>query len=148
MARIRRDLHQDVQGVVASAEEAIDWRHHVRRYPWAALCLALAAGYLVVPKGKRVIKTVGQRAGEALIAPGEPVESVSKQDEKRKKAGLFASLVGFLVPVAVRAAQGYAAQYVESWIAQQGGFGPGAPQTPARGSQMKGAARTKPPGTG
>ena len=50
MAQIRRELHEDVKGVVEGAEAATDWRRYVRNYPWATTGLALAIGYLVIPR--------------------------------------------------------------------------------------------------
>ncbi|MHC5544836.1 hypothetical protein ACYOEI_41915, partial [Singulisphaera rosea] len=55
MALIRRDLHEDVRGVVASAEAVTDWHRHIRNHPWLALGAATAVGYFVVPRRHKVV---------------------------------------------------------------------------------------------
>ncbi|MEA2631568.1 MAG: hypothetical protein QOE66_1787, partial [Chloroflexota bacterium] len=55
MAQIRRELHEDVQEVVAGAEAVADWRRYIRMYPWAAVGIATATGYLIVPKRRRSV---------------------------------------------------------------------------------------------
>jgi hypothetical protein len=128
MARIRRELHEDVKTVVAGAEAAFDWKRYVRLYPWACAGSALAIGYLIVPKKRRqVIERV--TVVPAVQAAAAPVAKAAKQEiKKERKAGLIGAAFGMLVPVVTRALQSYAAQYVENWIAQQtaaaSAFGP------------------------
>jgi hypothetical protein len=116
MAQIRRDLHADVQGVVEGAEAATDWRRYVRSYPWASLGLALTVGYLIVPRRRRTPTPL--QAAPALanaIVPAEPPRSA--EPEKKKRQGLLGAALGMLAPVAFRAAQGYALQFAEQWLA-------------------------------
>jgi hypothetical protein len=49
MHDLRGQLDDDVEEVVDSTKEFIDWRTYVRRYPWACVGVAVAIGYLVVP---------------------------------------------------------------------------------------------------
>jgi len=141
MAQIRRDLHADVQHVVEGAEAATDWRRYIRNYPLATLGLALAVGYLVVPRRHRATTTI-------QVAPAEAIQAEAPrmvEAEKKKGKGIVGSLFGLVAPVALRAAQGYALQFFEQWMAQKmaqqlhdhpelaaafGGSG-----TPPRGSQ-------------
>ncbi len=129
MAQIRRELHEDLQGVVAGAEAATDWRNYVRRYPWAALAAAVTAGYLLVPRRKRpateVIAYVPEAARQAEPSRNGTAVPPSKT-ESTARAGLIGTLFGLVGPLAVRAAQSYASHYIENWIAQQqaGVFGP------------------------
>lgn len=44
MAKIRSDLHADVRGIVENARVITDWKYYVRRYPWASVAGAAAAG--------------------------------------------------------------------------------------------------------
>jgi hypothetical protein len=116
MAQIRRELHEDVRDVVASAEAVTDWRRYIRMYPWAALGLAAVAGFLIVPKRHRTIPPdIATHADVAQVR--EVVEEVKAKKKSRK--GLIGAALGFAVPIALRAAQGYAVQYLESWILQQ-----------------------------
>lgn len=127
MARIRRDLHEDVRGVVASAEAVTDWKAYVRSYPWLAVGLAVAIGYFVVPRRRRapvianaielpaVVEAVQAAATNAVQAatPAPPPEPKGK--------GIFGTIFGMITPIALRAAQGYATQFIGNWISQQQG---------------------------
>ena len=120
MARIRRELHDDVRDVVEGAEAVSDWRHYVRLYPWAAVGAACALGYFVVPKSRKaavkpieVAQAVAAAMPQfALSAPSEP---------PKKSTGLIRASLGMLAPVVLRAVQNYATHFVSSWIAQQQG---------------------------
>jgi len=118
MARIRRELHEDVREVVASAEAVTDWRRYIRMYPWAALGVTFAMGYLIVPrKHKPVPIPIVVPAGAAEVR--EAIELEKEKDKEPQRKGLIGMALGFLAPIALRAAQGYAVQYMEAWIAQQ-----------------------------
>ncbi len=119
MATIRRELHEDVQEVVASAEAVTDWRRYLRMHPWAALGVAFAAGYIIVPKRRRSIpRNIATQADVARIR--EVVEESGEQAKaKTKEKSLLSTLFGMVAPVIVRVGQGYAAQSLESWLARQ-----------------------------
>lgn len=123
MARIRRELHEDVRGVVESAEEAADWRHYIRTYPWAAAGAAVLIGYLIVPGRRKpaiesadLAKAVAEKLPEVVptIAPIAPALEVSP-----KGWGLLGSAFGMLWPIAWKAVQNYGTHFVSNWIAQQ-----------------------------
>jgi len=121
------ELHADVQGMVAGAEEATDWKHYIRRYPWAALSVAFVGGFLIVPRRRRSVTKTAQKAAEAAVAKVRestelPITTTAEAEKKSNKRGLIGVAMGFLGPIIFRAAQGYAAQYVENFIAQQGGL--------------------------
>ena len=113
MAQIRRDLHEDVRGVVQSAEAATDWRRFVRNYPWASMGAALVVGYMIVPH-KRQPATI-------QLAPAEPIRPVvaeaPRPAEEKKGKSLLGIAFGLIAPVVLRAAQGYALQFAEQWLA-------------------------------
>lgn len=159
MAKIRRELHADVRDVVASAEAVTDWRRYIRMYPWAALGLTVAAGYLIVPRRHQPAPapapTSPADAAPANAAEVRAVIEQAKQEEKEpERKGLIGLALGFVTPIALRAAQGYAVQYLESWIAQQQqamGVGPAHPpgqpdRAAARGADAgSGRPQAKPP---
>ena len=118
MAQIRRDLHEDVKGVVQGAEAATDWRRFIRNYPWACMGAALAVGYLVVPRKHRPTTTNIHMATPEIARAIAPVEA-PKPAETKKGKGLLGTVFGLLAPVAFRAAQGYALQFAEQWMAQK-----------------------------
>lgn len=115
MADIRRELHEDVRGVVATAEAATDWRRYLTAYPWVSLGAAFAVGYLVVPRKHRPT---------AIIADLSKVQAAVNVAQDRKEAttrkkGLIGAALGMAVPFVLRAAQGYALKYLEQWMLQQ-----------------------------
>jgi uncharacterized membrane protein YkvA (DUF1232 family) len=124
MAEIRRELHEDVREVVATAEAVTDWRAYLSRYPWVALGAAFAVGYLVVPRRHRPVATRADlsEVREAVESARQTVvEAAMGKDEgaARRRKGLIGAALGMLTPLALRAAQGYALKYLEHWIAAQ-----------------------------
>ena len=155
MAQIRHELHQDVRGVVENAEAVTDWRRYFRMYPWPSLAVAFAIGYLIVPKRRRKIpRDLMTRADLAQVR--EAVQETKEPAKKAASKGLLGALFGMVVPVVVRAAQGYAMQYFETWLAQQqnllAGLGaappqaPGGPGRPSSPGQPSSPGRTPTPG--
>jgi len=130
MAQIRMELHQDMQGVVAGTDAATDWRYYVRLYPWASLGAAALVGYLVIPRRRRSVTEVARKAAEAATEkvqqavetarPKTKAKAEGPAEKETRKKGMLGLALGFLAPVVSRAVQGYAAQYVENLIAQQG----------------------------
>src|SRR5438270_6788130 len=119
MAQIRRELHEDVQEVVAGAGAVFDWRRYIRSYPWAAVGVAVAVGYLIVPKRRRSVpRDVARQADVAEVREVlKQVQDAAPQEKTRKS--LVAVGFGLLAPLAWRFAQNYAMGYLEHWIAQQ-----------------------------
>jgi hypothetical protein len=149
MAQIRHELHQDVRGVVKHAEAATDWQRYFRMYPWQSLAVAFAIGYLIVPKRRRKVpRDVATRADIAQVR--EEVQEAREPAKKAATKGVLGALLGMLVPVVVRAAQGYAVQYFENWLAQQqnllAGLGAALPQAPGGPGQPSGPGRPPTPG--
>ncbi len=141
MAEIRRDLHLDIQEVVAGAEAVTDWRRYVRMYPWAAVGLAAAVGYLIVPKRHRSVPPdVARKSDVAAVR-----QMLEPEPEPAPKTTIVRSLanaaVGTLAPLAWRAAQNYALAYLEQWIAQQQ-----QPPPPTGRPSDTGTTRTRPTG--
>jgi hypothetical protein len=133
MAQIRQRLHQDMQGVVAGAEAASDWKHYVRLYPFAALGLALAGGFLIVPRRRRSVSGTAEKAAEVVVAKltgaadsaamgtkraADEVKSEAKAHPKATK-GIVGAMLTLAGSVALKYGQSYALNFVENWIAQQ-----------------------------
>lgn len=152
MALIRRELHEDVKEVVATAEAVTDWRRYLKAYPWVSLGVAFAVGYLIVPKRHKTAEALAATQAD-LTKVRRIVESTGQQvakaaDEKpaKRRKSLLGATFAMAAPMALRAAQGYALKYLEQWIMQQqsatlqtgpapahpgrqGGVGPGRPST-------------------
>lgn len=116
MAQIRHDLHQDVSSVVSGVSDVVnevsgvmDWKSALRSHPYILVGTALAAGYLVVPRRKKVPEP-GQNLLANSIAPG-PVT-------RRKRFHPVSSLVELVWPIATQAAQAYAMIWIEKHLKQ------------------------------
>jgi hypothetical protein len=114
MADIRSQLHHDMTKVVEVASSATDWRSYVTDRPWLSLGAAFALGYVLVPRGVRPVVTAAAPLplADASFRPAEP--------KQQHSSGLWRALrgiAGLAVPVAVRAAQGYALRWVEGYLA-------------------------------
>ena len=116
MARIRREIHADVNVAARHLSNTLNWRGYVRDAPWAAAGAALGVGLLVswmlVPR--RRIQVVQRSQAEASSRPPryeEPTEREVEQQARRK--GLASMALGFLAPIALRVAQNYAIQFIE-----------------------------------
>ncbi len=55
MQQIRCEMDQDLEEMVASARDMVDWKHYVKTYPWVCLGAAAALGFLIVPKRSTAI---------------------------------------------------------------------------------------------
>lgn len=55
MAELRSELSSDVDEVGRSARAMTEVGHYVRRFPWATVAIAVAVGYLLVPRKKQVV---------------------------------------------------------------------------------------------
>lgn len=145
MAQIRRDLHDDVKGVVQGAEAATDWRRFIKNYPWASMGVALAVGYLIVPRKHRpaststTIHVASPEVARAIAPVEEPRPAPAKKDK-----GWLGTLFGLVAPVAFRAAQGYALQFAEQWMAQK--VAQQMEQHPELAAALGGQQASSPPG--
>ena len=54
MEDVRNKLDDDVEEIVDSARQFMDWHTYVEKYPWVCVGLATAIGYFVVPKRLRL----------------------------------------------------------------------------------------------
>ena len=126
MSRIRREMHEDVKGVVDAAEAAADWRHYLSAYPWASLSAAFVIGYVLVPRRppgvEDVLAEVMRRKDLMVDAARPAVAAVKAPEPKTVKKGLIGAAFSLVAPLALRTIQGYAAKYVENWVAQQHAF--------------------------
>ena len=149
MAEIRHKLHQDVSEVVGSAGRAFEWQAYVRDYPWLVLGAAFGLGYLIVP---HAAKSKGA-AASSQVEPTQTVRAirgdtgdVSTPSQKEAGFGPF-SLMRWgwtlLGPVAMQAAQSYAASWLETKLAQYPHGGP--PAKPAEEPRLNPAGMPERP---
>jgi hypothetical protein len=118
MALIRHDMHQEVQGAVRGARSLTDWRRLVKSHPWLSVSVASLVGYLIVPRRrteKPTIVSVEPPRPELLAVTGQPRTATKPPTNRSNALGTAFSL---LAPIVVRAAQNYALNYLERWLAQ------------------------------
>jgi hypothetical protein len=140
MALIRRDLHADVQGVVAKAEAAADWRRYLTMYPWVSLGAALALGYWIVPKRSP------QAISYVESAPPPPVAPSAREEAVVQKKGLLGAAVGMVAPLAIRLAQGYALKLLDQWYKELHTHQSQAGPSPAQRGPGRASSGASPPG--
>ncbi|HZW33636.1 MAG TPA: hypothetical protein VFF52_23145 [Isosphaeraceae bacterium] len=122
MAQMRHELHVDAREVVKGAQSLTDWRSLVRNHPWLSLSAAAAVGYLIVPRR-------AERPTVVAVSPPVPVSAAAtpappERPPRRNRWGILSTVMGLLGPIAVRAAQNYALQAMEQWLAAQPRGGP------------------------
>jgi len=100
MQDVRREVSDDVKGIVRSAKTLTDWRYHVRHHPWLCAGLALGAGFLVVPRKKHVPTADARQLAELLKKYNVAVQP----QQHSGSGGLLKALVGMAVPMIGRAA--------------------------------------------
>jgi hypothetical protein len=66
MAELRSDLAGGVREVGRSARVMTDWTFYVRRFPWAVVAVAAAAGFMLIPRKKHVISPDQQALAEMV----------------------------------------------------------------------------------
>jgi hypothetical protein len=107
MAELRRELESDVREVGRSARVMTDWTFYVRKFPWAVTAVALAAGYMLIPKKKEIIKPDPEMLAELVKKKKLRVEPVARAQEKR---GLLGSLLVMGITWAARTGVSYVTQ--------------------------------------
>jgi hypothetical protein len=99
MQHVRRDVGDDVRGIVETAKTLSDWRYHVKHHPWLCVSAAVALGFLIVPRRKRFpseeakeLVALLKKYHVGVTAPPSP------------SGGLLRTLVGLAAPTLARTA--------------------------------------------
>lgn len=71
-SKLRRHLERDVDGLRNQAQELLDWKHYVRKYPVATIGAAVVLGYLLVPRRSPIVNV----ADLIPAPPAEPADNV------------------------------------------------------------------------
>jgi hypothetical protein len=110
MARIRTDLHFGVQQTVEGVRSLTDFTSYIRNAPWLSIGLAVAVGFILVPGRKR---SEGREPEIRYLASNE-------EGRPRRRKGLVRTALGLVAPLAIRGAQHYAMERLETFLANQG----------------------------
>jgi len=105
MQHVRKNVGEDVKGIVENARTLADWRYHVKHHPWLCVGAALALGYLVVPKRKPVV-TGDAKELLALLRKGDVHLTRHGLADNR---GLVRTLLATAAPALLRGAMNLAA---------------------------------------
>ena len=106
MARLRKNMQDDVVQIEQKAKEALDWKSYVRQYPYLAAGAAALAGYLLIPSRRQVIKPTREQLEELAAAGklGLKTTGLKQQAESPSFANKALLAVG---TVATRAVMAY-----------------------------------------
>jgi hypothetical protein len=144
MAQIRHELHVEAREVVKGAQSLTDWRNLVRNHPWLTLGAAAAAGYLIVPRRAPAPTVVAVSPPAPVLTAPAPAQS--ERPPRGRRFSILGTALSLLGPIVVRAAQNYAIQSMEQWLAAQPSGGP-APSGPGPRAGGSGAGPARPFGS-
>ncbi|MEX2092353.1 MAG: hypothetical protein WD971_06730 [Pirellulales bacterium] len=111
MATLRREIASDVDHVAESAKAMTDWTFYVRRFPWAAVGLAAAAGFLLVPRKKTTVTPTAEQLA-ALVNNKQFVAAAT--DQLKPPQSLLKGLAATLAAMAGRAALAYVTEQIRA----------------------------------
>lgn len=109
MRQIRRELGQDVEGIVENAGRLVDWRYYMRTYPWAAVGLAAVAGYALVPQRAAVVTADAKSLSKLAKNNQVMIHSQPQATTRPSLADTAMSLAGNML---LRATLAYAGQQI------------------------------------
>ena len=116
MAELRRELSCDVQQVGRDARVMTDWTFYVRRFPWAVAGIALAAGFMLVPRRKEVIKPDPKMIEEMVRKHQIRVET---KERPKNDSSFMKSLMMMGVTAAARYGANYITERMKTAAVQQ-----------------------------
>lgn len=109
MAALRRELVHDVEQIAESTQAMTDWTFYVRRFPWAAVGVAAAAGFLLVPRKKTTVTPTPEQLA-ALANSKEFVAAATNQ--LKPPESVFKGIAATLAAMAGRAALSYITEQI------------------------------------
>ncbi len=107
MEDVRNKLDDDVEEIVDSARQFMDWHTYVEKYPWVCVGLATAIGYFVVPKRLRLNRPDATTFLEMAKKNKQVVEANPAPQVRDSMAN---KLFGFVLHAAMRGAAMYLGQ--------------------------------------
>lgn len=146
MAEVRRELDEDVNGIVENARTLTSWRYYVRKYPWACMAGAAALGYLAVPR-QYEIHSPDAETLEKLARKNRLV--VKHKPEVQARGGLVGGLFSLTSGLLVRGLLAYIGRKVGGAAGrtadaqQEQDEKPESPQSRPAGSRAAAAAPAK-----
>jgi hypothetical protein len=127
MAELRRDLAGGVREVGRSARVMTDWTFYVRRFPWAMVGIAAAAGFVLIPRKKQIISP-DQTALAEMVKKKQLRLDV---DHKKEKRGMLPSLLMMGLTWALKAGTAYMGERMRVAAANKAQLTPERPPAPS-----------------
>ncbi len=113
MRVIRRELRNNVQGLVSNASQMFDWKSYVRSFPWTFVAVAAVAGYLLVPRRK--IVTLPRETEQSLKSLSEEIRAAVAPPPKPQPS-LISTILPVLGGLALRAGTTYLTRMGTSYL--------------------------------
>jgi len=105
MQDVRREVSDDVRGIVETAKTLSDWRYYVKNHPWACVGLAVGLGFMVAPRKR---SKPGPDTQELIALLKKYNVSVAQPQGASK--GLVHTLIGMATPIIMRGVMNAAQQ--------------------------------------
>lgn len=97
MQDVRREVGDDVRGIVETAKTLSDWRYYVRNHPLACMGAALALGFVVAPRKRPRVTPDMQELADLLKR-----YKVSVAQPRQENHGLVKTVLGMAAPIVMR----------------------------------------------
>jgi hypothetical protein len=105
MEDVRREVSDDVRGIVETAKTLSDWRYYVKNHPWACVGLAVGLGFVIAPR-KRAKSGPDTQELIALLKK----YNVSVAQPQGASPGVVRTLIGLATPLVMRTVMNAAQQ--------------------------------------
>lgn len=121
MQAVRGHLDRDVGRLMQDARLMVDWRQYVKTYPWLAVGVAVALGFLGAPRRSKPPRFDAEALAE-LARQDRLVVHVDGKGRDQGGGGMGATLVSLVLAAATRGATAWATrqmgQLAETWTAE------------------------------
>jgi hypothetical protein len=97
MQQVRQGVGDDVKGIVETAKTLTDWRYHLKHHPWLLVGGAVALGFLLAPRKRRIPNNDAKELAALLKK-----YNVSVATPATPSKSLFQTALGMAMPFAMR----------------------------------------------
>ncbi len=114
MQQVRAELRGNMQEIVSSAKEIVDWQYYARQHPWLTVGAAAFVGYLLVPARSTIIGPDAEAMRE--LAKSQQLLVKMEQSASKSRPSMVGALVGMLATTAAQAALAIASHQVQKLL--------------------------------
>ena len=116
MAGVRKHLDHDVDEIIDGAGRMTDWRNYVASFPWAALGVVTALGFLVVPRKLEIVSPDAETLQKLARSNRLVVEHKPRSE---RKPGLVETAFQLTAHTLLRAGITYLGQQAGKYVGRQ-----------------------------